>query len=190
VDVRETSGPIEAPKDELSPAPAVARADHHAILPANGLAPAALRDDISFFVGPNAAKFLRVYDAQERGYWPVLPCWPGFLVPLPWFLYRKMYLLSASSFIAVFTTGLHASPTARIAAGCVPSVLGIIGRWIYVSAARRKIAEIRDRLSDDGEARAVIGMAGGVSVAGAVLGSLIMMLGLLAIGGQAAHPSH
>jgi hypothetical protein len=175
-DAPETPAAIEAPRDRSLPQPAAMKPAAHPIDLASSVQ---LREDMRLFAGPNATKFIDVYDAKEGGRRPILPCWPGIFVPVPWFLYRKMYLLAASIFIPVVAGWLHVSEPLQIICLCLPSVLGGMGRWLYVAAARKKIVEIRARLPDDGEARAVIAMAGGVSVAGAVFAGLIGVLGVL-----------
>ena len=49
-----------------------------------------------------------------------------------------------------------------------------MGKRLYVAKARRTIAEIRAAAPDEAAARATIERAGGVSVAGAVIGVLLI----------------
>jgi hypothetical protein len=158
--------------------------------PSDPAAQTCLPQDIWLFAGPNAEKFFRTGPEGKGDGIPFLPCWPGFFMPLPWFLYRKMYLCATSCFIPVLVVGLHVPAFLTIIVGCLPCLLGGMGRWLYVVAARRKIAEIRDRLPSDKDARAVIAMAGGISVAGAALGATITVLGLLVVGILGRSPFH
>ena len=55
------------------------------------------------------------------------------------------------------------------------SAMGLAGRGIYIAAARRTIARIRAASRDEDDAHQTIQRAGGVSIAGAVVGGLIVL---------------
>jgi hypothetical protein len=128
--------------------------------------------DLRLFVGANAENFVRIADAvATRSPGRNAICWPGFLFPAAWFLYRKMYGYAAITVLApVLSTLLHAPYGVKhwIAFGFL--LLGGFGKRLYLAKARRMIAEIRAEAPDEQSARETIARAGGVSRAGAVFG--------------------
>jgi hypothetical protein len=131
-------------------------------------------DDLAVFVGANAARFLRPLTTGEarsrRGI-----CWPGLLLPTPWLLYRKMYGLAALTVLSpVLLALLHMAngPLRWLSLGFM--ILGAFGKRLYLAKARRTIAAIRAAAPDEASARAAIAQAGGVSIAGAIFGLLLI----------------
>ena len=122
------------------------------------------KEDLALYFGPNRAELLALSTSPLWRF-----CWPGFLFPQAWFLYRKMYgwaaLTTAAPTVAIFAPSFAWTAWA-------PSILGAFGLRIYFRAAGRAIAEIRADTSDEDEARARIARAGGVSRFGAVVGAL------------------
>ena len=120
------------------------------------------RDDLARFIGPN---HLRLAPFAERRRAPF--CWPGFLAPQAWFLYRKMYLwaalVSAGPLLIAYLPGLTF-------VGWGASLVGAFGLRLYLAHARATVARIRAGVADDAEAAALIARAGGVSRTGAALG--------------------
>src|SRR5438309_422437 len=57
--------------------------------------PALVADNVALFIARNQARILPVYYAWTSGAGRASFCWPGFLLPQAWFLYRKMYLWAA-----------------------------------------------------------------------------------------------
>ena len=55
------------------------------------------RADLAAFFGPHADSYLAVYDKMRRrsSDWVASWSWPGFLAPVPWLFYRKLYLYGA-----------------------------------------------------------------------------------------------
>ena len=132
--------------------------------------------DLRLFVGANADIFVKVaYAVATRGPGRNAICWPGFLFPAAWFLYRKMYGYAAVTVMTPVLCSLLHVPfqvTQWIAFGF--SLLGGFGKHIYLDRARRMIAEIRAGAPDEESARETIRRAGGVSQAGAVFGALLI----------------
>jgi hypothetical protein len=135
------------------------------------------REDLALFIGVNVGAFVGTADAggamsSRAG----AICWPGLLLPTPWFLYRKMYGFAA---ITVFTPVLFslvhvpAEPLRWI--GMASTVLGAFGKRLYRAKARRTIAAIRAAAPDEASAREAIARAGGVSRAGAAFGFLLLL---------------
>ncbi len=116
------------------------------------------RGDLALFIGRNAQRLL-----QPGARF----CWPGFLVPQAWFLYRKMYLWSAlvcaGPLLLAFLPG-------GLVLSWATSILGAFGLRFYLAAAKSTVARIRAEAGDEEEARALIARAGGVSRIGAAFG--------------------
>jgi hypothetical protein len=126
------------------------------------------QSDLILFCGPGSERFLR-----KRG---LAICWPGFFLPLGWLLYRKMYPHSALVVLAPVLLGLFHAPTGVLRLlGLLVSAFGACGQALYLSRARRMVAEIRRDAPDDAVARETIERAGGTSVAGAVVGVLVTL---------------
>ena len=131
-------------------------------------------DDLAVFVGPNAGRFLGPLTAGEAKARIGL-CWPGLVLPTPWLLYRKMYGLAAVTvLLSVLPNLLHVAsgPVRWLSLGY--AVLGAFGKPLYLAKARRTVAAIRAAAPDEASARATIAKAGGVSIAGAVFGLLLI----------------
>lgn len=144
------------------------------------------RADMALFVARNHARILRAYDARVGGGSRGSFCWPGFLAPQAWFLYRKMYLwaalVSAGPLLLAYVPKL-----AFLNWGT--SLVGALGLRLYLGGAAATIARIRASAADEGQARALVARAGGVSRIGAIIGLLFafsaFVLSLkLRLGGQ------
>jgi hypothetical protein len=168
----DVSAPSDAPSALVDPAAAPIDASPAPVEQAAAAAPEF--DGLAVFVGPNAARFLRPLTAgQARGRGGI--CWPGFLLPGPWLLYRKMYGLTALIVLMPVLFSLMRAPSALVSViGVAYAILGAFGKRLYLRKARRTIASIRAAAPDEASARAAIGQAGGVSVAGAVFGLLLI----------------
>lgn len=125
--------------------------------------------DLRAFVGPNGDAFLNWGTSRWKN-----RCWAGFFLPIPWFLYRKMY--GCAALVVLLPTAIamvtHWTPLLR-ATGFGIMTLGLQGRTLYRAHARRTIAVIRSIATDEAEAQTLIARAGGVSVPGAVIGAVI-----------------
>jgi hypothetical protein len=134
-------------------------------------------DDMRLFAGPNAQDFLALKSGSSSGARPRAKIfWPGFLAPMIWFLYRKMYLTAAAIAIGpmAFALVIHSDFLSK-AIGFGLAAVGGMGPRIYVAQAASTIARIRASARDEDEARALIVRAGGVSLSGAVIGGVIML---------------
>jgi hypothetical protein len=142
------------------------------------------RDAFVAFVGPNADRFLPTFDKmQERD--PGLKgivrgwCWPAFFVPLPWLLYRKQWAMAAAV-IAVPIVLAYLFHSSRVSLGLAVAT-AMTGKSVYVMDAARKIRKLCTQERDPIRQRERIAQAGGVSVAGAVLGALIIVAAIAAV---------
>jgi uncharacterized protein DUF2628 len=131
-------------------------------------------DDLALFIGHNAAAFVTSPEAgraRTRGG----ICWPGFLLPTPWLLYRKMYGWAAITvLLPVFLSLVHVPSGVLRWIGLGSAILGAFGKRLYLAAARRAIAAIRAGAPDEISARETIARAGGASHAGAAVGVLLI----------------
>ena len=99
----------------------------------------------------------------------------GILFPQAWFLYRKLYGWAAlCCLLPIVATALNLGLFGRVMVAST-SAMGLAGRGIYIAAARRTIARIRAASRDEDDAQTTIQRAGGVSIAGAVVGGLIVL---------------
>jgi hypothetical protein len=118
------------------------------------------RADLTLYIGRNVERMLQLHDARRPF------CWPGFLFPQAWFLYRKMYLWAALASAGPFLIA-YFPPLARLSWGF--SFLGAMGLRLYFASARATVERIRAANTPE-EASALIERAGGVSLIGAVIG--------------------
>jgi hypothetical protein len=134
------------------------------------------------FVGPNSDVYLRTLE-KMRAKDPALRkhlltwCWPAFFVTVPWLLYRKLYGYGVGLLVIPVLIQL-VFPSIGFAG--VSVVVAMLAKPLYVRHVLGRIAKLRSRASSDEEARALAKKAGGVSIAGAIIGA-VLMIGLIAI---------
>ena len=123
-----------------------------------------MKDDLALYFGPNRTE---LSELRTSPLWRF--CWPGFLFPQAWFLYRKMYGWAALT-TAAPTVAFYAPSLAWTVWGT--SILGAFGLRLYFRVAERDVAAIRAETADEDEARARIVRVGGVSRFGAAVGAV------------------
>lgn len=71
---------------------------------------------LALFAGPNAEKFLPVYDrAGAKSPFSLWTwCWPAFFAPFAWFLYRKLWVYASAWFLALLAVGYIAEGSSGI----------------------------------------------------------------------------
>lgn len=120
-------------------------------------------DEICLFIGENTDayrhKLRALYD--NDGKYKLQWHWPAFFIPIPWMIFRKMYLWAVA-----YTLIMAVSPLILL----LPVVLlpGLAANYLYYRTAVQKIAKITSR---DEQRRAEIAQAGGSN-------SIIMTIGL------------
>ena len=136
------------------------------------------RAELQAFFGPNAARFLPVYDGLHQdavagtgrprfrlggGGFSV----PAFLFGPVWFLYRKMWAIAAIVVIGMIAIGLI--PGAGNAGLPIGILLGLLARRVYVQQAIATLQKMRrpDGTIDPAEIRRA---GGGSKVAGWISG--------------------
>ena len=131
---------------------------------------------MALFTQRNLEKFLPLHDTIAAGRSAFSVCWPGLVFPQAWFLYRKMYGWAAFACVTpLLVTSIHAFGGYGNVLAYAPALAAISGRRLYVGGARRTIARIRAAEPDEAAAEDVIRRAGGVSIAGAVIGALFFI---------------
>ena len=139
------------------------------------------RDDLKLFIGKNTEPYLALFDRQHEKRRGISFCWPAFFVPVAWFMYRRMHLYIAI-FLAVVVVVVTLVPfTGSGGAGGFAAGFAMAGKPLYLAFARRKINKINKRATDEAQRLRLIEKAGGTSVVGAVVGSLITALPLVAL---------
>ena len=142
------------------------------------------RELLRLFIGRNAEPFLRIHDANSKpgkfkwAGWASVNFAAGFL-GLPWFFYRKLYLEGAALLIIpIVIIFLLPGIEDKIRISTTGAMLAI-ANYYYVTRALAKVRKIESLHLSDMERDARITEAGGTSIAGAVLGTLII-LGVIA----------
>jgi hypothetical protein len=94
-------------------------------------------DEIGLYVGHNLERYERKFRAiyQHDGSYQVAWHWPAFFVPIPWFIYRKLYPWAAGLLIVQF----FLPPIAQIGLGIAT---GMMGNYIYYQAIVRKLRKL------------------------------------------------
>jgi hypothetical protein len=133
--------------------------------------------EIVAFTGPNADRFLPAWHdmkdqatGKKRFVWRW--CWPAFFFGFAWFLYRRMYAHGAVFLFLPILLVLF-TPVGDTGTSSVAAVLAVMAKNFYVGHARNKIHKIKERAASAEEAAAKIVRAGGVSLAGGVIGGFI-----------------
>jgi hypothetical protein len=140
-----------------------------------------VRADLAAFFGPHAEAYLGVYGKmRERSkQWVASWSWPGFLAPIVWLFYRKLYLLGALCLFVPIAIAVLFDLEGGVA---IAIAVALSAKAWYVSAGLRRIAEA-DRLELVGaERRDFLRRVGGVSpTAGWLVGLLHIAIALLVV---------
>lgn len=132
------------------------------------------------FVGPNHEIYRRTL-AKMRAKDPALRkilltwCWPAFLITIPWLLYRKLYSWAAGLIGAVIVISLVLPESSNSGMLGIYMIMGMIAKPIYVQYALKRIEKLRGRTGSEEELEALVRKAGGVSIPGAVIGTLLFI---------------
>ncbi len=133
------------------------------------------------FVGPNAGKFIKIYRAIVEGdgrLWGFN--WVVLLASIPWFFYRRMYLAGAAVLLFPIVLAVVFPDLAQAGIPGFAAVLAFMANRWYVTTAISRIDRITALDLPPDERNERIADAGGVSIAGAVFGVvLVLALGTL-----------
>ena len=136
--------------------------------------------DVATFIGPNAHKFevvwvkTRVQSMAKGAGFKIGWCWPPLFIGFAWFLYRKMWGFGALLLVVPVVVGYLLPGGGAIGLGVA---FAMMAKSIYVQHAVVKIAKLRARGAGDAE----IAAAGGVSVAGGIIGGVILGVAVLSV---------
>ncbi|MGF9756937.1 DUF2628 domain-containing protein [Microvirga sp. 0TCS3.31] len=132
------------------------------------------------FVGPNHELYERTL-AKMRAKDPALRklpltwCWPAFLITIPWLMYRKLYGLAAGLIGGVIAISLILPEISNTGtAGCYVA-FGMLAKTTYVQHALKRIQKLRSRATSEEELEELVKKAGGVSIPGAVIGTILFI---------------
>lgn len=133
-------------------------------------------EDLRLYLGQNAQAFVSYWERLKDSGYPFLWSWTwwGALFPVPWLFYRKLWSAGAALVLlpilldALIDFGLNAC----LALGLV---IGLSGKALVIERAQSKTQDINDLglVSQDSIDR--LRRAGGVSLPGAVIGTLLML---------------
>lgn len=139
------------------------------------------RSLFTLFFGPKADLYLATLEklreknaaltAPVRGW-----CWPAFFVPLPWLLYRKMWGAAAAIVLLPILIYYFVPAVGGLGGFGSSIVIAMLAKSFYVQSAAGKIRRITSENADPAVVRDKVGRAGGVSVAGAVIGGTILFI--------------
>jgi hypothetical protein len=135
-------------------------------------------DDIALFVGPNAKRFQRAWQATRakfeggRGGIAFGFCLPALLFGFAWFLYRRMWTMGAMLLVLpVALSYFFASAGGSIG---LSIAMSLFGKSLYMQHAVARIGALRERGAGDEE----IAAAGGTSLVGGLVGGVILAAGI------------
>ena len=142
-----------------------------------GAAPDPYRAVLAIFIGRNTEKFLKLYDKTNGDLSKLATgwTWPGFFVPFPWLLYRKLYLEAAVVIFVPIALTFIFPVLADAGSFGLTVIVAVMGKSYYLQRADRKIKAILDEGGTVDETEARIAAAGGVSPASAWIGAAIMV---------------
>lgn len=127
------------------------------------------------FVGPNADKFIRIYRAQGENKHVTSFNWAVLLATLPWFFYRKLYVVGAGILLLPIILVVIFPDLSGVGTTGLAVALALFANSLYVQIARRRIKKLKALNLLPAEREQRIRKAGGTSPAGAVFGTLIVV---------------
>jgi hypothetical protein len=132
-------------------------------------------DLFRLFVGPNAEKFLKIYRAQRENKHVTSFNWVVLLAALPWFFYRKLYVVGACVLLLPIILVVIFPDLSGVGTTGFGVALALTANTVYVYIARRRIKKLKALNLPPAERDQRISKAGGTSPAGAVFGTLIVV---------------
>ena len=137
--------------------------------------PAISDEDLAAFFGDKASYYLIEKEVLERSGSRISWNWPAFLFNFLWMYYRKMWAQATlTAFISII---LSASIVFNWGVGIVMLVVGMYGNGIYVTHARKKVAEIDVAGVNPDQRLESLAKAGGTTWLPVVIG-LFVIIGL------------
>lgn len=140
------------------------------------------RSRLELFVGRRPRKYLRTFDKAEEGRAALVINWAAFFVPLPWLFYRKLYLEGAIFAIVPVLAAFVYLPASQMLSVVIGLLFFFFGHGYYVYKALNRIETIEAGPQSDAEKELEIQQSGGVSKAGAWIGTVILIGGSTYVG--------
>ena len=129
------------------------------------------------FIGPNADRFMKIYRSIVEGdgtrHWGFN--WVVWLVGTPWFFYRRMYLAGAAVLLVPIVFALVFPDFAQAGIPGINVALAFVANRWYVTTVMSRIDKITALGLSREEQNERIYQAGGVCVAGAIFGAVIIV---------------
>lgn len=132
------------------------------------------------FVGPNHELYgrtlakMRAKDPALRKL-PLTWCWSAFLITIPWLMYRKLYGLAAGLIGGVIAISLILPEISSTGTAGSYAVISMFAKTTYVQHALKRIQKLRSRATSEEELETLVKRAGGVSIPGAVIGTILFI---------------
>lgn len=129
---------------------------------------------MTLFIGRNAYKFLAPPSGAlgtKKG-WSFN--WVAAIIGLPWFFYRKLYLIGLAILLVPVIITIIIPQFAEVNIG-FGIMLGAIANTLYLQHADRKIEKLKKLNLSPKELKEKVGKAGGTSIASAIFGTLILV---------------
>ncbi|MCZ4279611.1 DUF2628 domain-containing protein [Kiloniella laminariae] len=131
-------------------------------------------DLLRLFVGPNADKFIRIYQAQQAKKAGMSFNWAVLIAALPWLFYRKLYLTGLGVLLLPMAL-LYVFPAIPNGALTGLSVaLVMVANAYYVGVALRQIKKLKALNLPREELHERLKKSGGTSPIGAAIGGVIV----------------
>jgi hypothetical protein len=108
-------------------------------------------------------------------------CWPAFLIAPVWLFYRKMYAWAVG--IVAFPTALELLTGSSGIAGdaALYAILAMQAKSLYVHHANSQLKRLRKHCTSEAELMERAQKSGGVSILSAVIGTALIIGGLLVV---------
>ena len=136
----------------------------------------AAEDDLRLTLGPNGESYLALWRRSRGsrlglyGGWS----WWGFLTPLPWLLYRKLWAVGAALALLPFLCQAVLGTGAK-AGFLLAALVGGLGKPMVLERALRKVRQTEALGLAPGDAVERLRRAGGVSLAGGLFGVMLSL---------------
>ena len=135
---------------------------------------------LALFIGPNSDSFLKIYDADNdttkrfkwRG-WAGINLVAG-LIGLPWFLYRKLYIEGAALILIPIVLAFLLPDLMDKVQLSLSGVIAVLANQYYVHRSSKKVKAIESLDTPTEERDALLQSRGGVSIFGAIFGTIIL----------------
>ncbi|MGK6356362.1 hypothetical protein ACMGDH_14195 [Sphingomonas sp. DT-207] len=138
-------------------------------------------EEVAAYLGPNAQRFRPAWERTREKFllsgtgvaWSW--CWPALIFGFAWFLYRRQWAIGAVLLLVPLGFALFLDRAPSLLG--VMIVLAAMAKSVVVQDAVRKIAQIKET----GGGMTEIAAAGGVSLAGGIVGGILFAIGAASV---------